>query len=156
MDADIFTVEPHRTLADLYQALPEGSTERRQRLYPVVDKNGDLGGVLPWSAVLASKNDPNATVADIMLTTYTVAHPDEILRAVADRMAVSALGVLPVVERGQPRRLQGLITHFDILNARQKLLEEERHAERVLTLRRVSSRPKSTELTADSANGAKG
>jgi CBS domain-containing protein len=154
MDADIFTVEPHRTLADLYQALPEGSTERRQRLYPVVDKNGDLSGVLPWSAVLASKNAPNATVADIMLSAYTVAHPDEILRAVADRMAVSALGVLPVVDPGQPRRLQGLITHFDILNARQKLLEEERHAERVLTLRRVSSKPKSTALTPDSANGA--
>jgi H+/Cl- antiporter ClcA len=155
MDADIFTVEPNRTLTDLYQALPEGSTERRQRLYPVVDKNGDLRGVLPWSAVLASKNAPNATVADIMLTGYTVAHPDEILRAVADRMAVSALGVLPVVEPDQPRRLQGLITHFDILNARQKLLEEERHAERVLTLRRVSSKPKDTELAADSTNGAK-
>ena len=154
MDADIFTVEPHRTLADLYQALPEGSTERRQRLYPVVDKDGDLSGVLPWSAVLASKNAPDATVADIMLTTYTVAHPDEILRAVADRMAVSALGVLPVVEPDQPRRLQGLITHFDILNARQKLLEEERHAERVLTLRRVSSKPKGTEPAADSTNGA--
>ncbi len=35
--------------------------------------------------------------------------------------------------------LDGLITQFDLLEARQKLLEEERRAERVLTLRRVSA-----------------
>ena len=38
-----------------------------------------------------------------------------------------------------PRHLDGLITQFDLLQARQKLLEEERHAERVLTLRRAAA-----------------
>jgi len=75
-----------------------------------------------------------------MGTSYAVAYPDEILRAVADRMAELGLGVLPVVHRAQKHKLCGLITQFDILDARQKLLEEERHAERVLTLRRVDVR----------------
>ena len=62
------------------------------------------------------------------------------------------LGVLPVVERADADRLVGLVTQFDLLQARQKLLEEERHAERVLTLRRatpksVSSDPAEPEET---------
>ncbi len=36
--------------------------------------------------------------------------------------------------------MDGLITQFDLLAARQKLLEEERHAERVLNLRRIAPR----------------
>jgi CBS domain-containing protein len=72
-----------------------------------------------------------------MLDSVDLAHPDEILRAVADRMADRSLGVLPVVERTDPTRLVGLVSQFDLLRARQRLLSEERHAERVLTLRRA-------------------
>jgi predicted transcriptional regulator len=72
-----------------------------------------------------------------MMDAVGVAYPDEILRTVADRMAHEGLGVLPVVERAAPALLVGLITQFDLLQARQKLLQEERHAERVLRLRRA-------------------
>ena len=80
---------------------------------------------------------------EAMIAPMAVAYPDEILRSVADRMAALGVGVIPVVDRADPARLDGLITQFDLLTARQKLLEEERHAERVLTLRRVSPRPTS-------------
>ena len=136
MDTDVYTVEPTTGLAELYEALPEGSQVRRQRLYPVLGLDGGLEGVLPWSAVLAGRN--TAQQADeVMIPPTAVAHPDEILRAVADRMAALGLGVLPVVDRADRSRLDGLVTQFDLLEARQKLLEEERHAERVLALRKV-------------------
>ena len=80
-----------------------------------------------------------------MVPPTAVAHPDEILRGVADRMATLGLGVLPVVDRADATHLDGLVTQFDLLEARQKLLEEERHAERVLTLRQL--RPRATALT---------
>jgi H+/Cl- antiporter ClcA len=143
MDTDVFTVEPLRPLAEVYAALPEGSPQRRQRLYPVLDpqagRGGGLAGVLPWSAVLAGRAG-RATVADVMIPARAVAYPDEMLRSVADRMAAHGLGVLPVVDRDDPGRLDGLITQFDLLQARQRLLEEERRAEKVLTLRRISPR----------------
>ena len=137
MDTDVYTIEADRPIDDLYQALPEGSPERRQRLYPVLDATGALVGVVPWSAVLAGRAAGAGAVSEIMVPTTAVAYPDEILRGVADRMAAHSLGVLPVVDRDDARHLDGLITQFDLLTARQKLLEEERHAERVLTLRRV-------------------
>jgi CIC family chloride channel protein len=138
MDTDVFTVDPNRKLADLYRALSEGSPERRQRLYPVLDEAGRLVGILPWSAVLAAK-DSTEDVCASMFAPKALAYPDEILRSVADRMASLGLGVLPVVDRTDSGHLEGLLTEFDLLRARQKLLEEERHAERVLTLRRVKA-----------------
>ena len=137
METDVYTVEPERTLAELYEALPEGSPERRQRLFPVLEGNGSLAGLLPWSAVLAGREDPGRRAGDAMVPPVTIAYPDEILRVVADRMAGARLGVVPVVDRTNPRRLDGLINQSDLLEARQKLLTEERDAERVLRLRPV-------------------
>jgi CBS domain-containing protein len=50
-------------------------------------------------------------------------------------MADGKLGALPVVERGHPDQLRGLITQFDLLRARGRMLEEERHREQVLDIR---------------------
>jgi CBS domain-containing protein len=142
METDVYTVEPTRSVEDLHGALPEGAPERRQRLFPVVGADGRLAGVIPWSAVLAERRNGDRAVADAMVTSFAAAYPDEILRAVADRMAGLGVGVLPVVDRADPRRLRGLITQFDLLEARQKLLEEERRAERVLKLRGIrAARP---------------
>jgi H+/Cl- antiporter ClcA len=138
MDTDIYTVEGSRSLADLYANLSEGSAERRQRLYPVIGVDGRLAGIVPWSKILADKGNSGQTVRESATAPVAVAYPDEVLRSVADRMATESVGVIPVVDRSDPARLMGLITQFDLLTARQKLLEEERHAERVLTLRRVS------------------
>jgi CBS domain-containing protein len=139
MDTDVYTVEPTRQLTDIYQALSEGSRERRQRLYPVLSTDGRLVGVLPWSTVLAARDHPARQVHEAMIPPIAMAHPEEILRSVADRMAACDLGVIPVVDSNDTSHLVGLITQFDLLQARQKLLEEERHAERVMTLRWVAT-----------------
>jgi chloride channel protein, CIC family len=139
MEAEVYTVSPDRPLADLYGSLTEGSEARRQRLYPVVDDSERFLGLVPWSAVLAEPSDSHRTAGDVMLRPVGIAYPEEILRTIADRMASLELGVLPVVDRSDPGKLLGLISQFDLLRARQKLLEEERTSERVLTLRRVRS-----------------
>lgn len=138
MDVDIFSVAPDRHVLDLYGELTEGSARRRQRLYPVFDGDDHMIGVLPWSAVLGAKHDETTLVRDVMSAPVALAYPDEILRAVADRMAAQGIGVIPVIDRTDSRQLVGIITQFDVLRARQKLLEEERHAERVLSLERVT------------------
>jgi CIC family chloride channel protein len=76
-----------------------------------------------------------------------VAYPDETLRTAADRMAEHQVGTLPVVSRCEPDRFLGLLTEYDLLKARHRQLIEERHRERVLTLRwpsgpfRIAARP---------------
>lgn len=139
MNDEVVTVDPELPVAALYHELAEGTPARRQRLYPVLGPQGTMLGVVPWSAVLAAK-DARGDVGTITSAPTALAYPDEILRSVADRMAAHNVGVIPVVRRDDPRHLVGLISQFDVLRARHKLLEEERHAERVLTWSRGARR----------------
>ncbi len=133
MTRDVTTAYPDQLVRDLYADLPEGSSARRQRLYPVVE-NGHLVGVVPWSTIRARREVSGLRVGEVATPSSVVAHPDEILRAVADRMVDREVGVVPVVERDAPDRLVGLLSEFDLLRARRRLLEEERRAERILDL----------------------
>ena len=44
METDILTVDPDAFVPDVYTSLPEGSRERRQRLYPVMDAENTSSG----------------------------------------------------------------------------------------------------------------
>ncbi len=145
METEVLTVAPDTRLIDLYGSLPEGSGERSQRLYPVVNEERRLIGAVPWSRVLSAKEEPNRPVSDVMLTNPITAFKDEILRSVADRMVHQGIGVIVVVSRDDTSRIEGLVNQFDLLTAREKLLVEERHVERVLRLRRVVARRGASE-----------
>jgi H+/Cl- antiporter ClcA len=140
METDVVTVDPDDRVAEVYVWMTEGSRERRQRLYPVMDADNALVGVLPLSAVFVSKDAANVTVREVMSETPITAFADEILRSVADRMAAEGVGVIVVVARDHPTHFDGLVNQFDLLRAREKMLIEERHTERVLTLRPLSRR----------------
>jgi CBS domain-containing protein len=137
MATDVLTVQPDTRAADLYARLPEGGDERRQRLYPVLDKDEDLVGLLGFSDVLAAHQSASSLPASALAHRPIVAFSDETLREVADRMVASGHGVLPVVDRDNPQRLVGLISQFDLLRAHERVLIEERHRERPLGPRRL-------------------
>jgi CBS domain-containing protein len=156
MDTEVYTVEPESRLSDIYLAMAEGSSERRQRLYPVMDKEDRLVGVLPWSTVLSAKDDPSRLAREAMSSAPVTAYPDEILRSVADRMVAHGVSVIPVIDRDDATRLGGLVSQFDLLKAREKLLVEERHTERVLTLKGVIGRRRPQETIAPVASEMSG
>jgi H+/Cl- antiporter ClcA len=139
MATDVVTLSADVNPIDLYARLPEGSPERRQRLYPIIDGGERLAGVIAWSDILAARESEAPVAAVDLARRPIVAYADETLRAAADRMAAANHGVLPVVDRDQPARLVGMINHFDLLAAHARLLIEERHRERPLSLRRPTS-----------------
>ena len=139
MSTDVLTVGPGTPATELYQLLPEGSLERRQRLYPVLDSGESIVGVLAFSDVLAAQRSSTPLLASDLAHQPMIAFSDETLREVADRMVSSGHGVLPVAERGAPRHLVGLISQFDLLKAHERVLVEERHRERPLGPRRLTA-----------------
>jgi hypothetical protein len=92
MDRDVYTVDPTHLI---YEVLREGSPDRRQRLYPVLHSHVHLVGLLPWSAVLAGREDPVRRAHEAMFVPLAIAYRDEIRRAVADRMAAHGIDVIP-------------------------------------------------------------
>ena len=71
----------------------------------------------------------NETLGDVVKEPV-VAHPDEPLRVVVYRMAETGLTRFPVVDRGDERKLVGVIGLRDLLSARTRNLSEERDRER--------------------------
>ena len=120
------------------------NAQHRQRLYPVLDADLRLHGVVTRRDMLdAALGHVGAgeKVRDIMVDAI-VAYPDETLRAVANRMADKKVSRLPVVDREDPTRIRGLVTLVDLLAGRRKDLQEERHAERIFRVRvRSASAP---------------
>jgi H+/Cl- antiporter ClcA len=136
MTTDLTTLEPHTPVSDILAALPEGSPERRQRLYPVIDSHDRLLGVVAFSDVRRARDDTPAATASQIARVPVATHPQDTLRDVADRMVFTGHGALPVTDPDDPARLLGLITQFDLLRGHERQLLEERHRERPLSLRR--------------------
>jgi len=137
MDA-VHTLDAATRASELRRRLEADPIVRRQRLYPVLDASGAMVGVVGWSD-LAGGDAGATSVDEHMHTNVVVAYPDETLRMAADRMAAHQLGALPVVDRGDPSRVVGVVTAFDLLSARRRMLEEERARDRTLRLRRPVS-----------------
>src|SRR6185295_13348275 len=95
---------------------------------------GDLDGVITRKD-LHRVQDRTLPLADAIKRRVVTAFPDEPLRLVVYRMAETGLTRMPVVDREDPLKLLGIISLSDLLRARTRDLEEERHRERVLRLR---------------------
>jgi CBS domain-containing protein len=105
------------------------NSQRGQRLYPVVDEQGRLTGVMTRGdlAALANSAAPQQVIPK---PAPLVAYPDEMLRAAAERMATRHVYVLPVVEHGT-NKVVGLLNAEDVLEGRVRTYDRENKQARV-------------------------
>jgi len=119
----------------LRRTLRSDSSQRLQRLYPVINGDRHLVGVVTRGDLEAlvdrAPGNAAAQLAAVLKTRPIVAHPDESLRMIVYRMAETGLTRFPVVGR-EDGRLVGMIALADLLKARTLNLEAERRRERVL------------------------
>ncbi len=123
------------TLEEILRTLVREAAEPGQHLYPIVDDERQIKGVITRREL---RHTAESSIADASLGNTlrqpVVAYADESLRVVVFRMAETGFTRLPVVdpERGQ---LAGIISLNDLLMARVRSLNEERVRERVLQVR---------------------
>jgi CBS domain-containing protein len=104
-----------------------------QRLFPILDSNAHLIGVITHKQILDSlKSSLGGPIADWMNGYPLTASPHDSLRMIANRMAEYRLTRLPVVDSSDPRRLLGLVSLRDLLRARAQNMKDEVHLERTL------------------------
>jgi H+/Cl- antiporter ClcA/predicted transcriptional regulator len=104
--------------------------ENRHKSYPVVDDSRVVVGMVSRADIMGwlaegDNLDREAPVTDALADTEIVlARPNELVGRLADRMAQSGLGRVPVVD--DDNRLVGLVARKDLLSARARRMAEER------------------------------
>jgi chloride channel protein, CIC family len=149
---------------ELEQSINSQQRPLGQYLYPVVDDKDDLLGVATRKDLLKLLQEQctigeGYQLAELIEPHPVVAFPDDPLRVVVSRMAETGYTRLPAVNREGPQKLVGMISLNDLLKARTRNVDEERHRERVLRIRFLNRNKTTTtkptaDVEADEANEA--
>jgi CBS domain-containing protein len=138
MRTNITALPAEATLAELDQVLTHNNNDRGQRLYPVINGERQVLGVITRGDLQKARHNGHpdgVRLSQIVKGEPVVAHPDEPLRIVVNRMAATSVTRFPVVEREGGNRLVGMIGLQDLLKARELSLAQELSRERILRLR---------------------
>jgi chloride channel protein, CIC family len=105
------------------QAL-ERSCASGRHSFIVVDKRGVIGVVNSQTLEDAPAKNPGQRLQEIVgVLTFPHAHPDHGLDQALERMGANHVDLLPVVNRGNVHKLEGIVTLSDVLNAYQIAVE---------------------------------
>ncbi|HEU5022024.1 MAG TPA: chloride channel protein [Bryobacteraceae bacterium] len=134
MRTKVVAIPAGTPLSELKSTLVRDPKQRGQHLYPVVDADKKLRGVVTRNELRDLMESSAPGSLKDALKQPVVAQTDEPLRAVVVRMAETGLTRMPVVER-ETGELAGMVSLADLLRGRLRTVTEERQRERVLELR---------------------
>lgn len=100
--------------------------------FPVVDAAGDLLGVITRRDFLDPSQPGDLCVRDLIQRPPAVAFEDSSLREAADHMVREGIGRLPVVSAQAPRKVVGMLTRSDLLDAHRSRLHAAHEVEQSL------------------------
>jgi H+/Cl- antiporter ClcA/CBS domain-containing protein len=134
MRTRLIAFEASGSVDEARSLLKNGHPARGQHLYPVIDADRRLSGVITRKD-LAAYNGERTLMSDVARGSPVVAVADEPLRAAVYRMAETGCTRMPVVDSYEERRIVGMVSSEDLLGAHSRNLAEERSRERVLRIR---------------------
>lgn len=114
------TPAPALRESDTLAAASETLMRTRLHGLPVVNPSGELVGILTVQDIERGQTnggDLLRTVGETCTRDLLTAHPDETLGAALRRMSTRDVGRLPVVARGDPRVLLGVLRRTDLVRA---------------------------------------
>jgi CBS domain-containing protein len=116
------------TVAAVRARIHAGAPGMRHQGFPVLDGAGELVGVLTRRDLVDGAAD-DTTLRALIRRPPVVVFEDSSLRDAADQMTRAGVGRVPVVSRGDGRRLWGMLTRSDLLAAHARRLDETHTAQ---------------------------
>ena len=114
---DVVMLQAGETLVDVQLELAN------HQGFPVVDEHNNVVGVITRRDYLGKP--PETRIGDLVRRPPAVVFLDSSLRDAADHMVREGVGRMPVVSREDPRKVVGIITRSDLLEAHARRLREE-------------------------------
>jgi CBS domain-containing protein len=133
MDTTPPMVTADTLIAELTQRISEAGSKFAHRQATLITENGHLAGIVTRGDLLrAQQSDDAGTITVLRAGTAdpVTAFADETLNEAMNKMLQRDIGRLPVVERGDPRKIVGYLGRAEILAARMRHREEEHRREK--------------------------
>jgi chloride channel protein, CIC family len=96
-------------------------SESKYHSFPVVDKQGNLTGILSYLDYHDAIHDRNLhrliVAKDIATPEVITIFPEDSLYTALERITLKDFSILPVVSNGNPKKLLGVVTRRDIIGA---------------------------------------
>ncbi len=131
---DVVALRREQTLDEARSWMASGAHGAGHQGYPVVDAQGRLCGLVTRRLIMGGQAAGARCVGDLVSGPPAVAFDDTTLREAADLMLTAHVGRLPVVDRGAPERMVGIVSRSDLLSAQAERLAAATLAERGLSL----------------------
>lgn len=115
MTTEVRTVPDDISISDFFEHY---LLRYRHKSMPVVDKNGDLVGMLAVSDInqVPTENWPTLKTGNLAVKDVLVAYSDQPLADVLDVMNANNVDRMPVVDRDDSRKIVGIISSTDIIS----------------------------------------
>jgi CBS domain-containing protein len=128
------TLRTDQTIAQVRAWMTGGGRETRHQGFAIIDEQGIVAGVLTRRVLLDPATPADTQLVKLLTRPPSVVYADSTLRDAADHMVNHDIGRLPVIERGRPGHIVGMITRSDLLAAHRRRLRDQGHARKTFTL----------------------
>jgi len=130
---EVVTLRASETLDTVRRWIASGAGGTTHQGFPVLDDDGLLVGVVTRRDLLERTRLGGEKLGNILRRPPVVVYDDSTLRDAADQMVLEHVGRLPVVRRGAPRELVGIVSRSDLLAGHAPRLEAAHRLRRVRT-----------------------
>jgi CBS domain-containing protein len=120
---DVVTIDGSQTVAEIRAWLSTHADGTAHQGFPVMDQVGNLLGVVTRRDLLDTANAGSLLVSELIHRPPAVVFEENTLREAADHMVHESVGRLPVVSRESPRRVVGIVSRSDLLDAHRHRLD---------------------------------
>lgn len=134
---EVTCVQESDLLGDIRKEISFTRRTQSHHGYPVLDKDGNLIGVITRKEIFSSANPPEATAKSIIKREPVVAFDHITMREAADLMVKHKVGRLPIVAEEEPKKVIGIITRSDLLEVHSTRIQEEEDIARHIRLRQT-------------------
>jgi chloride channel protein, CIC family len=122
--SEVVSIQADDTLGMIRKWLAGEVAETSHQGFPVVDRTGNLTGLVTRRDLAQSSFKDDQLVSDVIRHPVRYVYDDCTVRQAADHMANHSIGRLPVMTRETPHRLVGIITRSDVLSVFQRRARE--------------------------------
>ncbi len=124
---NVISLVAENTVKQAREWLTELSSDNLYNYYPVLDKNGNLAGMITLRNIIGHGISNELTLESLMEKELHVVFRESTLKESLDQMAESGTTVLPVVDKNSPEKIIAILSRSDILKARREYLKRKYH-----------------------------